>query len=268
MASFLTNLGERIGVDLTGAAASLGLDLGTKFTATKHNQETDFEPRTDIFENKDQYTIHVSLPGAKKSDVAVDYDGEHSTIRITGIVHRPEVNEQSLAELVVDGRKRETGVFEKAIRLGTKKEPASVDVSGISARMIDGVLIVKVPKVEPVHHKREVPIAAEDVEMRDTGANEALFDAEAEKQLYEAPESQHDQDLLHDEPAQPAESKGKAKETEAEKHAQPTEETLPVYEESEGTIQGEVEEKEEEEEEDWEQFSDENEGDYVKIAVN
>lgn len=89
----------------------------------------------------------------------MDWDGENSTLRVSGVVHRPGVDEEILKLLAVDGRKREVGVFEKKIHLGTKRDPAKIDIAAITAKMTDGVLIVKVPKVEIEHKKREVPIA-------------------------------------------------------------------------------------------------------------
>ena len=156
MPEFLKNLGDRLGIDLAGAAEGLGVG---KFNAPK-NADADFEPRADVFDITDTYIIHLSLPGAKKEDVGVDYDGENSLLRIAGVVHRPGADEELLKNLAVDGRKREVGVFEKSIRLGTKRDPASIDVNAISAKMTDGVLVVKVPKVEVQHEKREIAIGS------------------------------------------------------------------------------------------------------------
>src|SRR5206468_10355928 len=90
----------------------------------------------------------------------VDWDGENSVLRIAGVVYRPGADEELLKHLAVDGRKREVGVFEKSIKLGTKRDPAAVDVAGISAKMTDGVLVIKVPKVEVEYQRREVPISS------------------------------------------------------------------------------------------------------------
>jgi len=250
--------------------------------AGRGNADADFEPRADIFENKEQYTIHLSLPGAKKEDLGVDYDGEHSLIRITGVVHRPEVDEKMLSELVVNGRKRETGVFEKSIRLGTKCEPANIDVAAISAKMADGVLVVKVPKVEKTHQKREVPISAEpnaaDFE-DDYSEKPVLFDADqASVAGTDMPSVEREQiDLIdmkdneekreteqsHEE-AVPTEVNhtGKALEAQQEKDKQAEQESseqLPAYSAEHGH---------EDEHEDWENFSDASgEGEYIKIDV-
>lgn len=158
LGEFLSKLGSRLGLDLSGAVESLGLE---RFTGgdTSVAEGVDFEPRADLFDTPASYLIHLSLPGAKKEDLGVDWDGENSTLRIGGVVHRPGVDEATLKLLAVDGRKREVGVFEKKIHLGTKRDPAKIDIAGITAKMIDGILIVKVPKVEVEQRKREVPIS-------------------------------------------------------------------------------------------------------------
>lgn len=157
LGGFLNNLGNQLGIDLSSAAEGLGLD---RFTDNNKNSEVDFTPRADVFDTPSNYIVHVSLPGAKKNDVGVDWDGENSSLRIAGVVHRPNVDEEMMKRLAVDGRKRENGVFEKSITLGTRRDPASINVAGITARMQDGVLIVTVPKVEKEIEKREVPITS------------------------------------------------------------------------------------------------------------
>ena len=242
LGSFLNKLGDRLGVDLSSAAEGLGVKA-------PRNAETDFEPRTDIFDAPSAYNIHLSLPGAKKSDVGVDWDGEHSVLRIAGVVHRPGVDEEMMSRLVVDGRKRETGVFEKSIRLGTSKDPASVDVGRITARMVDGVLVVHVPKVEKKYEKKEIHVAASSPESEaerpgDAYMNEKdlLFDAEEDKETPEVEDnSRHGPTPTV--PIFPETGKGKQREAEEEarhrddrsetvgfEHPNPTAETLPAYE--------------------------------------
>jgi HSP20 family protein len=256
LGDFLNNLGDKIGVDLSGAAENLGLD---KYSAPRTGEDVDFEPRTDIFDTANQYIVHLSLPGAKKQDVGVDWDGEHSVLRITGVVHRPEVDEEMLARLVVNGRKRENGVFEKAIRLGTKRDPASVDVAGITAKMIDGVLVVKVPKTEREVHKREVPISGSTTPSPDEKEKELHFDADEE--MYDAEPRQEATTLLTSPAATENTAENKAKEDEAREDRSITagrdEEQLPAYADEDASDKIS----------DWEKDSDE-EADYVKINVD
>lgn len=262
LSEFLNDLGNKLGIDLAGAAENLGLD---KHSAPNVGEDVDFEPRTDIFDTANNYIIHLSLPGAKKSDVGVDWDGEHSVLRITGVVHRPEVDEQMLSQLVVNGRKRENGVFEKAIRLGTKRDPANVDVAGITAKMADGVLVVKVPKTEPEVHKREVPISGSTSPGKAGNEKDLLFDADEE--MYDAPrrfapEAAGQSASSEKEVEAPAEPQSKEREAREDRSvtAGREDEELPAYaafvaDEDDGDKMS-----------DWEKDSEE-EADYVKINV-
>lgn len=267
LGAFLNNLGERLGVDLSAAAEGLGLEVD-RFKSGRTGTDVDFEPRTDIFENSNRYTIHLSLPGAKKSDVGVDWDGEQSVLRIAGVVHRPGVDEEMMRQLSVDGRKRETGVFEKNIRLGTKKDPASIDVAGITAKMVDGVLVIVVPKVEKHFEKKEVrvdgspEIPVEQPEDAYMHEDDLLFDAEEGR-------DQEETAVSHS-PQHPTPAKAKQQEAEQERarsetldfeHPAATAETLPKYEREDSHSH-------EEEMSDWEKPGSEDEGDYVKINVD
>ena len=89
--------------------------------------------------------IHISLPGAKKEDVGVNWDAEKSELSIAGVVYRPG-DEEFLKTLEMGERK--VGPFERKVRLGTRANPAIVDVEGITAKLEDGVLRVEVPRME------------------------------------------------------------------------------------------------------------------------
>ena len=255
LGDFLSNLGNRLGVDLSGAAEGLGLE---KFNAPRSNNDADFEPRADGFDTAAEYVIHLSLPGAKKEDLGVDWDGENSILRVAGVVHRPGADEELLKHLAVDGRKREVGVFEKSIKLGTKRDPAAIDVAGINAKMSDGVLVVKVPKVEVEHQKREVPITSSG---SPSPAQSAEKDVDMEK---EAP---LDADNVNDTTpvlrASPLSASAKEKEAEHQREVEmrDTRSETMDYDHDETLPKYDVEEPED-------AASDEEEGEYVKINVD
>ncbi|KAK4935645.1 hypothetical protein LTR10_023332 [Elasticomyces elasticus] len=281
--SFLNNLGERIGIDLSSAAEGFGLDVGK----TARSNDVDFEPRTDIFDTESHYTIHLSLPGAKKSDVGVDYDGENSVLRVAGVIHRPGIDEDMMSRLVIDGRKRERGVFEKNIRLGTQNDPANIDVQGITAKMIDGVLVVRVPKTEKTFERKSVNVSSSPEIINDE--TEDAYEHGNEKDLlFDAEDQAGDEEMHEHENSAPANApypskafmsnsstgsgKGKAKEREAERersatvdfeHANATTETLPRYE-----VQEQQPPAHDAEMSDWEKEGSEGEGEYVKINVD
>lgn len=109
--------------------------------ASKDNE--DFTPEADIFDTASSYIIHVSLPGAKKEDVGVNWDADKSELIIAGVMYRPG-DEELLKTLAMSGRK--VGPFERKMRLGTRANPARVDADGITAKLEDGILRVEVRK--------------------------------------------------------------------------------------------------------------------------
>jgi HSP20 family molecular chaperone IbpA len=255
LAEFLSNLGNRLGVDLSGAAEGLGLE---RFNAPRSSDDVDFEPRADVFDTAAQYVIHLSLPGAKKEDLGVDWDGENSILRIAGVVHRPGADEELLKHLAVNGRKREVGVFEKSIRLGTKRDPATIDVAGISAKMTDGVLVVKVPKVEVEHQKREVPITSSS---SPSPAQAPERDVDMEKGVLLDAENTNDETPVLRATPLSAGAKEKEAEYQREVEARDTRSETMDYEHEEKLPEYEVEEPEH-------VASDDEEGEYVKINVD
>ena len=112
---------------------------------TSKDSSKDFTPPADIFDTEDSFVIHLSLPGAKKEDVGVNWDADKSELNIAGVIYRPG-DEDFLKTLALD--ERQVGVFERKVKLGSKTDPAQVDADGISARMEDGVLMVTIPKLD------------------------------------------------------------------------------------------------------------------------
>lgn len=107
----------------------------------------DFRPDVDVFDTAEAFVVHVSLAGAKKEDVGVSWNAEKSELVITGVVHRAGPSEEEFVKTIaIDERK--VGPFERKVRLGSRANPAQVDVDGIAARMEDGVLTVDVPKLD------------------------------------------------------------------------------------------------------------------------
>ena len=117
--------------------------LATKDPSSKDNK--DFTPPADIFDTEDAYVVHVSLPGAKKEDVGVNWDADKSELNVAGVIYRPG-DEEFLKALALDERK--IGVFERKVRLGSRANPAQVDADGIAAKMEDGVLMITISKLD------------------------------------------------------------------------------------------------------------------------
>ncbi|KAL9089785.1 MAG: hypothetical protein Q9165_005579 [Trypethelium subeluteriae] len=134
-----------------GAAASGGAGAGTSGSG-------EFRPAVDVFDTETAFVVHVSLPGAKKEDVGVNWDAERSELVIGGVITRPG-DEEFLKTLALDER-TEVGAFERKVRLGSRANPAQVDVDGIGAKLEEGILRIEVPKLD----KDYVEIRKVDVE--------------------------------------------------------------------------------------------------------
>ncbi|KAI5808609.1 HSP20-like chaperone [Peziza echinospora] len=139
---------------------ALGLDLKEFMRAipNKHKpqDENEFSPSVDVFDTQEAFVLHAALPGAKKEDIAVDFDPESNEIHIFGIIYR-EGDEKMIQSLVIKGR--QVGIFKRKYRLGSQKRPASIDASHITAKLENGILVVVVPKLEkPTILQRKVVI--------------------------------------------------------------------------------------------------------------
>ncbi|KAF3055661.1 hypothetical protein GL218_06914 [Daldinia childiae] len=117
---------------------------GTSGESNEH-QDDAFVPPIDVFNTERAYVLHVSLPGALKEDIGVNWDGEK--INIAGVVYRPG-NEEFLQTLASSERK--VGMFERSIKLPPpgSDEKEDIDGLGITAKMENGILIVTIPKTE------------------------------------------------------------------------------------------------------------------------
>ena len=129
-------------------------DASTSKDATSANSK-DFTPPADIFDTPDAYVVHISLPGAKKEDVGVNWDADKSELNVAGVIYRPG-DEEFLKTLALDERK--VGVFDRKVKLGSRENPANVDADGIGAKMEDGVLLVTIPKTEEFVDVKKVDI--------------------------------------------------------------------------------------------------------------
>lgn len=96
-----------------------------------------FTPSVDMVEKENDYTIHVTLPGVKKSEITVDL--KEDVLTISGERKQEDSNEGATwikHEIV-------KGAFKRTFRL-----PKYVNKEGIKAKMNDGILEVTVPKGE------------------------------------------------------------------------------------------------------------------------
>lgn len=108
--------------------------------------ENSFIPPVDVFSTEKAYVLHAALPGAKKENVGVNWDGDKGLLTLAGVVYRPG-DEEFLKSLARSERK--VGVFERAVKLPPgNNEEEEIDGDAIAAKLEDGVLVITVPKVE------------------------------------------------------------------------------------------------------------------------
>jgi HSP20 family protein len=108
--------------------------------------ERTWAPPLDVYETKDDLVIAVELPGVREKDVHLSIMGEVLSLRGQR-VSNGEVREENYHRI-----ERWSGTFERHIQL-----PIPVQADKVRAIYRDGVLDVRLPKVEEVK-PREIKI--------------------------------------------------------------------------------------------------------------
>jgi HSP20 family protein len=100
-----------------------------------------WSPLADVEESDDAYTVEVEVPGVARDDIDVQLDARRLTVpgevkdkQRTGVLRR---------------RTRRVGRFAYSVTL-----PTEVDADGVTARLHDGVLTIRVPKPETMRPRR------------------------------------------------------------------------------------------------------------------
>lgn len=101
-------------------------------------------PRIDIKDQEGAFLIKADLPGLKKEDIEVSL--HEGLLTITG-TKEDDHKEEAEGELV--RRERFFGKFSRTIPLGS-----DIDAQQISATFEDGVLTIRVPKLEQQSTKK------------------------------------------------------------------------------------------------------------------
>ncbi len=108
-----------------------------------------WSPAVDISEDRDNFYLHVELPGLKKDDVKISYEDGILTIRgeKKNMREEKDVNYHRL--------ERSFGQFERSFRV-----PNRIVEDKIAARFENGVLTITLPKAEEAKPKEiEVKIS-------------------------------------------------------------------------------------------------------------
>ncbi len=99
----------------------------------------DFVPTVNTREGEDAYYVEVDLPGIRKEDISIDVD--ENVLTVSG---ERKVTEERKEENYYKVESR-FGRFERSFTL-----PEDVDAEKIEAESKDGVLEIRIPKVQKV----------------------------------------------------------------------------------------------------------------------
>lgn len=116
-------------------------DMFNDFTAPSTNSM-----KCDVYEKDGDYNIEVDIPGFKKEDIKIEAKDGYLTITAE---KKEEENEENKNYIC---RERRYGKYERTFSLGDLK------IDDISAKFENGILKIKVPKVEETENKKLIEI--------------------------------------------------------------------------------------------------------------
>lgn len=100
-------------------------------------------PSLDLYEDKDQLTVQVELPGMKKDDISISlHDG---SLSISG----ERRSDEKFEEADVYRAERYVGRFQRTIQL-----PSPVAADRVKAQYKDGILTITLPKTDEAKPKQ------------------------------------------------------------------------------------------------------------------
>src|SRR6267154_5377270 len=100
-----------------------------------------WNPAVNVYQDKDQFTVVVELPGLKKEEIEITLHDD--TLTISGERKREESGEQEFLT------ERLYGKFQRSLTL-----PTAVDAEKVKASYKDGLLQVELPKAEEAKPKQ------------------------------------------------------------------------------------------------------------------
>ena len=100
-----------------------------------------WNPAVDVYQDKEQFTVVLELPGLKKEEIEISLHDD--TLTISGERKREESSEQEFLT------ERSYGKFQRSFIL-----PTAVDAEKVKASYKDGLLQVVLPKGEEVKPKQ------------------------------------------------------------------------------------------------------------------
>jgi HSP20 family protein len=108
---------------------------------TQLNRNTVWAPLADVSETDSEYVLELDVPGVQREDVTVDLSG--TNLVVTGELKATE------REGRLHRGTRRSGKFAYRLTL-----PRNLDAEKVEAKLVDGVLTVRVPKSETAKPRR------------------------------------------------------------------------------------------------------------------
>ena len=106
-----------------------------------------FVPRVDILEEEKSFEIHVAVPGMNKDDFKIDLNDNYLTIS------GERKNSREKKENNFHSVEIQYGTFSRSFTL-----PENVDANRITAKYVDGILEVSIPKDEKKSLKSTIKV--------------------------------------------------------------------------------------------------------------
>jgi HSP20 family protein len=131
--------------------ASLPLDVETFFDelGLGLNRDSVWNPSVDVSETKEAYEVKAEVPGIRKEDIHISFEGGLLTLK----GEKKQENEEK--DKNFHKLERVYGRFERSFRL-----PDGIKADGIKAKYDNGVLTIGIPKAEEAKPK-EIAVTVE-----------------------------------------------------------------------------------------------------------
>lgn len=134
-------------VELEKEFAKMFNTLESRFGISRNKEIDEYEnavwmPLTDIYEDKDKYTLKLDLPGIKKEDVKISF--VNGQLSISG----ERVQESETKDAKCHRIERSFGKYFRSFNL-----PEHIQSDKISAEFKDGQLTINIPKAEEAKPK-------------------------------------------------------------------------------------------------------------------
>ena len=100
-------------------------------------------PVHDVIENDNEYIIEILLAGIKKEDISIENEKDKLIIKAE--------RKEKIGDIIFNRNQSYKGKYERIFTL-----PDNANVENINASLEDGILTIKIPKIENIKRKIEI----------------------------------------------------------------------------------------------------------------